>query len=151
LRVNTLTSLSLVKIAGSDKWYLCYTGSMNKPSKSEIVDENLGQLDHPFKKEIQAVRDIIKGVDKEIEEEWKWNAPSFSYKGTYLVTLNLWEKQRIHLVFHNSEIVNIKSALLEGDYPTRRMAYFADMNDIEAKRIELERVIKELLRLTGKQ
>ena len=111
----------------------------------------MSQLDHPLIMEVQYVRDVIKGVDKEIEEEWKWNAPSFSYKGNYLVTFNLWEKKRIHLVFHNPEIVNIKSAILEGDYPTRRMAYFADMNDIKAKRAELEKVIKDLVALTGKE
>jgi uncharacterized protein YdhG (YjbR/CyaY superfamily) len=124
---------------------------MTKPNKTESVDESLSKLDHPFKNDIQLVRGIIKGVNKDIEEEWKWNAPSFSYKGSSLVTFNLWEKKRIHLVFHNPEIVNIKSAILEGDYPTRRMAYFADMNDIEAKKAELERVVEELVRLTGKQ
>src|SRR4026207_2483204 len=96
----------------------------NNPSK---VDENLANLDHPLKGEVQVVRGIIKGVDKEIEEDWKWNAPSFSYKGSYLVAFNLWEKKRVHLVFHNPQIVNIESTILEGDYPTRRMTYFADM------------------------
>jgi len=115
----------------------------NNPSK---VDENLAKLDHPLKGEVQVVRGIIKGVDKEIEEDWKWNAPSFSYRGSYLVTFNLWEKKRVHLVFHNPQIVNIESAILEGDYPTRRMAYFADMGEIEAKRGELERVVGELVR-----
>jgi hypothetical protein len=118
---------------------------MSKPDNTGKVDDLLGKLDHPFKKEVQFVREIIKGVDKDIEEEWKWNAPSFSYKGHYLVTFNLWEQKRIHLVFHNPEIVNIKSAILEGDYPTRRMAYFTDVNDIKAKKPELERVIKELV------
>lgn len=124
---------------------------MTKPKKTETVDELLSNLDHPLKNEVQSVRGIIKGVDKDFEEEWKWNAPSFSYKGSYLVTFNLWEKERIHLVFHNPEIANIKSPILEGDYPTRRMAYFADMNDIEAKEPELERVLRELVKLTGKQ
>lgn len=124
---------------------------MTKANNKETVDEFLSRLDHPLKREIQSVRDIVKGVNEDIKEEWKWNAPSFSYKGSYLVTFNLWEKERIHLVFHNSEIVNIESAILEGDYPTRRMAYFTDMNDLEAKRTELERVIRELIRLTVKQ
>jgi len=124
---------------------------MAKANNTEKVDQALSQLDHPLIMEVQYVRDVIKGVDKEIEEEWKWNAPSFSYKGNYLVTFNLWEKKRIHLVFHNPEIVNIKSAILEGDYPTRRMAYFADMDDIKAKRTELEKVIGELVTLTDKE
>ena len=121
---------------------------MSKPTQT--VDELLTDLDHPLTREVQVVRGIIKGVDKDIHEEWKWNAPSFSHNGSYLVTFNLWEKERIHLVFHNPEIVNINSTLLEGDYPTRRMTYFADMGDIEAKKPELERVLRELVRLSGR-
>ena len=122
---------------------------MPKANKSQTVDENLSNLDHPLKEDVQAVREIIKGVHNEIDEEWKWNAPSFSHKGTYLVTFNLWEQKRIHLVFHNPEIVKIKSTLLEGDYPTRRMTYLTDMADIEAKKPELQRIIKKLITLTA--
>ena len=124
---------------------------MSKARSKETVDELLAKADHPLANEVQAVRDLIKGVDSDIREEWKWNAPSFSYEGDYLVTFSLWEKQRIHLVFHNAEVVNIESPLLEGDYPRRRMAYFSDAADIEAKRPELERVIRALLRLNGKR
>ena len=124
---------------------------MSKASNKESVDELLAKVELPLASEVQAMRDLIKGVDGEIEEEWKWNAPSFSYRGNYLVTFNLWEKERIHLVFHNPEIVNIESPLLEGNYPTRRMAYFADMADIEAKRPELERVVRELVERSARQ
>jgi uncharacterized protein YdhG (YjbR/CyaY superfamily) len=115
-------------------------------NQAEKVDAFMAQLDHPFKAEVEAVRAIIKGVHPEIAEEIKWNAPSFSYKD-YLVTFNLWEKKRIHLVFHNPHIASIQSDLLEGDYEHRRMAYFADMAEIEAKRGELERVVRELVAL----
>jgi uncharacterized protein YdhG (YjbR/CyaY superfamily) len=43
------------------------------------VDEFLDKLDHPFKAEVQALREIIKGVNRHITEQIKWNAPSFSY------------------------------------------------------------------------
>lgn len=36
------------------------------------VDALMEALDHPLKAEVQAVREIIKGVDKRITEEWKW-------------------------------------------------------------------------------
>jgi uncharacterized protein YdhG (YjbR/CyaY superfamily) len=88
------------------------------------VDEFMDKLDYPLKAEVQTVRDIIKNVNKDITEEVKWKAPTFSYKGEYLVTFNLWEKEHIHLVFHNPEISKVKSKLLEGDYDDRRMAHF---------------------------
>ena len=111
------------------------------------VDEFMDGLDHPFKAEVQTVRDIIKNVNNDIAEEIKWNAPSFSYNGEYLVTFNLWEREHIHLVFHNPEISKVKSKLLEGDYDHRRMAHFSDKDDIKAKRAALEKVLKDLIKL----
>ena len=75
---------------------------------------------------------------------------SLSYNGEYLVTFNLWEEKRIHLVFHNPMISKVKSKLLEGDYRDRRMAYFADMKDIKAKRPALEKALKDLIKLQEK-
>ncbi len=116
-------------------------------SRTDKVDEFLENLSHPLKAEIEAVRSIIKGVNKDINEEIKWRAPSFNYKGKYLVTFNLWEEKRIHLVFHNPQISRVKSKLLEGDYKDRRMAYFANMKDIKAKKSALEKVLKDLIKL----
>ena len=116
-------------------------------NQTEQVNEFIAQLDHPFKAEVELVREIIKNVDPDITEQIKWNAPSFSYKGESLVTFNLWEKTRIHLVFHNPMISKVKSKLLEGDYDDRRMAYFADQSDIQAKRKTLEKALKDLIKL----
>ena len=116
-------------------------------SRTDKVDEFLENLSHPLKAEIEAVRSIIKGVNKDINEEIKWRAPSFNYKGEYLVTFNLWEEERIHLVFHNPQISKVKSKLLEGEYKERRMAYFADMKDVKAKRSLLEKALKDLIKL----
>lgn len=116
-------------------------------SRTDKVDEFLRELNHPLTAEIEAVRSIIKGVNKDIAEEIKWKAPSFNIKGEYLVTFNLWETKRIHLVFHNPQISKVKSELLEGNYENRRMAYFADMKDIKAKRSLLEKALKDLIKL----
>ena len=118
-------------------------------SRTDKVNEFLENLSHPLKAEIEAVRSIIKGVNKNINEEIKWKAPSFNYKGEYLVTFNLWEEERIHLVFHNPQISKVKSKLLEGQYKERRMAYFADMKDIKAKKALLEKALKDLIKLQG--
>jgi uncharacterized protein YdhG (YjbR/CyaY superfamily) len=115
--------------------------------RTDKVDEFLKNFSHPLTAEVEAVRSIIKGVNKDINEEIKWRAPSFSYKGEYLVTFNLWEEKRIHLVFHNPQISKVKSKLLEGDYKDRRMMYFADMKDIKAKKSILEKALKDLIKL----
>jgi uncharacterized protein YdhG (YjbR/CyaY superfamily) len=119
-------------------------------SRTDKVDEFLENLSHPLKAEVEAVRSIIRGVNKDIHEEIKWRAPSFNYKGEYLVTFNLWEEKRIHLVFHNPQISKVKSKLLEGDYKDRRMAYLANMKDVKAKKSLLEKVLKDLIKLQEK-
>lgn len=115
-------------------------------SQSDKVEVFLRGLSHPLKAEVEAVRSIIKGVSNDINEEIKWKAPSFNHKGEYLVTFNLRDTNRIHLVFHNPMIVKIKSKLLEGEYKDRRMMYLADMKDIKAKKSELEKIVKQLIK-----
>ena len=119
-------------------------------NQSAQVDAFMDQLDHPFKTEVEMVREIIKKVNKDITEQIKWKAPAFSYNGEYLVTFNLWEKGRIHLVFHNPMISKVKSKLLEGDYDHRRMAYFSDKQDIQAKKALLEKALRDLIKLQKK-
>ena len=121
--------------------------SNTKVSSTEQVNQSMEKLDHPFKAEVQMIREIIKNVNNDITKQIKWKAPTFSYEGEYLVTFNLWEKQKIHLVFHNPFISKVKSKLLEGDYDHRRMTYFADKNDITAKQAEIEKIIKQLVKL----
>ena len=116
-------------------------------SRTDKVDEFLENLSHPLKAEVEAVRSIIKGVNKDINEEIKWKAPSFNFKGEYLVTFNLRDEKRIHLVFHNPQISKVRNKLLEGDYKDRRMAYFADMKDVKVKKPLLEKALRDLIKL----
>ena len=105
------------------------------------------KLSHPLKAEIEELRKIIKRVNGDILEEIKWNAPSYRYRGNYLVTFNLRDTKRIHLVFHNPLIPKVHSKLLEGDYVDRRMTYFSDMKDVKAKKSEFQTILKELVKL----
>ena len=66
---------------------------------TDKVSEFVAKLDHPFKAEVQAVRRIIMNANKQITEEIKWAAPTFSYKG-YIVSFNLHATDCVHLVFH---------------------------------------------------
>ena len=110
--------------------------------KPPTVDAYMAALDHPFTAEVQAVREIILGVDPRITEQVKWNAPSFSYGG-YLATFSLYVTKHLLLIFHNGAILDDQGGLLEGEYPDRRMVTFTDMADVEAKRPRLEAAIRE--------
>ena len=117
-----------------------------KVSKTEAVDAYMATLNHPLKAEAQALREIIKGVHKDITEEVKWNAPSFSYKG-YLVTFNLRPTDHVHLIFHNGALLDDQGGWLEGDYVDRRMVYFRTMDEVVAKKPKLVKAIKQWIKL----
>jgi uncharacterized protein YdhG (YjbR/CyaY superfamily) len=114
--------------------------------KRETVDDYMAKLDHPLKAEVQAIREIILSVHPGIKEQVKWNAPSFSYTD-YIATFNLRATQHVHLIFHNPSIATLKNDLLQGDYPDRRMTYFTDMGDVNAKKAALVQVVAALVAL----
>ena len=111
-------------------------------AKPPTVDEFMAALDHPYKAEVQAAREIILGVHPDITEQVKWNAPSFSYKG-YLATFTLHRREYAMLIFHDGASLDDQDGLLEGDFPDRRMIYLHSLDDVAAKRQRLEAAIRE--------
>ena len=111
-------------------------------AKPPTVDEFMSVLDHPYKAEVQVVREVILGINPGITEQVKWNAPSFSYKG-YLATFSLHRREYAMLIFHDGAILDDQDGLLEGTYPDRRMVYFHSLDDVAAKRPRLEAAIRE--------
>ncbi len=120
-------------------------------AQPEKVNEFMQKLDHPFKAEVQALRKIIKKVDKHIAEEVKWNAPSYNYKGEYLVTFNLRAKQHIHLVFHNPMISRVKSKLLEGGLRRPAHGLFFGYEGYQGKKACLGKSIEGFDQVTEKR
>lgn len=59
----------------------------------------LRDLDHPLKKDIDAVRHFILAVNPEIREGIKWNGPSFR-TSEYSATIFLRAKDKVQLIFH---------------------------------------------------
>ncbi|MCF0062494.1 DUF1801 domain-containing protein [Dyadobacter chenwenxiniae] len=119
-----------------------------KPSNAEQVAAYMEELQHPLKAEIEAIRSIIKDANPEIKERIKWNAPSY-YTTSDLLTFNPRLQTKVHLVFHHIAIVQIASEFLEGDYKDRRMMYFTDMADVEAKKVLLQTILNQYVRLVG--
>ncbi|MCB2097072.1 MAG: DUF1801 domain-containing protein [Parvularculaceae bacterium] len=68
-------------------------------AKAGGVDDFMAALDHPHKDGVDRLRRAIKGADSRIEEEIKWNAPSFKL-AEHFVTFKLHPPTAIALVFH---------------------------------------------------
>jgi hypothetical protein len=122
----------------------------NDKSPIRTVDEYMSSLDYPLKAEVEALRTIIKNVDSRLAERIKWNAPSYFIQDD-LFTFNLHLPKQIRLVLHHPAIVKIQSDLLEGNYADRRLMYFSSMEEIIAKKVEFEQILKEYINQSNQQ
>jgi len=60
----------------------------------------LRELDHPLKRDIEAVRRSILNVSTEIHEGIKWRVPSFRTSKEYFATFNVRSTDSVQLVLH---------------------------------------------------
>src|SRR5687768_12215247 len=117
-----------------------------KLNDTEKVEAYIDALNHPLKKEVEAVRSIIKNANSKLNERIKWNAPSYYYMDD-IVTFGPLRSEKILLVFHHRFVVKVESKLLEGDYKDRRLVYLDSMKAIKANKKELEQIINEIIDL----
>jgi len=71
-----------------------------KLTGNEQVIAYLQQLDHPLKREIEEVRELILASNSQITEHIKWNAPSFCIHNEDRITFNLYGANKFRLIFH---------------------------------------------------
>lgn len=110
-------------------------------NKNPAVDEWFSAYDNPQKEGVMRVREIILATDARITESIKWKAPTFEFEGN-IASFYPKSKRHVSLMFHQGARIPGDHALLEGDGDTSRSAKFADLADVEAKRGQLEAVIR---------
>lgn len=126
------------------------SGGKNDPAVTAFMKA----LDHPLKKAVEAVRQIILDVSPEVQEGIKWNSPSFRTT-EYFATLNL-HRGRIRLVLHLGAKVKPTaktgieigdpSGLLEWLAEDRATIVFEDGKDVEAKREALKAILLQWIK-----
>jgi hypothetical protein len=105
------------------------------------VDAWFEVYDNPMKPAVQRVREIILAADPRITESIKWKAPTFEYKGNIA---SFYPKARSHvsLMFHQGAMIPGDHPLLEGEGSTSRVAKLAGLEQVEARRAELEAIVR---------
>lgn len=119
------------------------------------VESFLETLEHPFKPEILALRQVILGADPSIAEGIKWNAPSFRTT-EHFATFQLRAKDGVQLILHlgakkrddRADGITIADpeALLEWLGKDRVSATFRDLSDIDSRRSAFEDLIRQWIR-----
>ncbi|HZY35779.1 MAG TPA: DUF1801 domain-containing protein [Mucilaginibacter sp.] len=115
-------------------------------NKNPQVDQYLKKKEHPMNAEIQRVREIILNVHPGLEETIKWNSPTFLYKGN-MASYFMNAKKHVSLMFHKGAFIKNQNGLLVGDGKESRVAKFANMQEIEKRRKDLETVVREWIKL----
>jgi hypothetical protein len=115
---------------------------------SKKVDEFLAKSDHPLKNELAALRDTIMKVHPEITEDVKWGGPSFYYKGD-IATFSFRVKDTVTLIFHQADGLT-PGTVLEPASKGKAYGKFKSMAEVEAKRKELQAIIKQWIKLMDK-
>lgn len=113
-----------------------------------VVDAYMRDVDHPFKAEMQAVRQIILSASPKLAERIKWNAPSFYYKedlGAFHPRAT--EYAHLILLFPGGAGMQDDTGLLEGNHKDRREAKFHSMADVNAKKPALEALVQRWVAL----
>jgi uncharacterized protein YdeI (YjbR/CyaY-like superfamily) len=130
----------------------------SKLSGTEEVAAFMDKLDHPLKKEIETIREIILSANKKITEHIKWKAPSFCFNGEDRVTFNI-RNECILLVFHrgakvketkeDGPILKDTTGLLEWASNDRALVKFYNSKEVNAKKDQIEKVVSQWIKLTS--
>jgi hypothetical protein len=116
---------------------------MNKNPK---VDAYMQDLDNPLKDVWEEIRDTVLGVDPRMEEDIKWAAPTFIYKGN-MATFNPRAKKFVNLTFHTGALISDPEGVLDGDAKEARVFRVESDEDLSSKRAGLEAVVRNWIQL----
>ena len=117
--------------------------------KNAKIDAYMHKLDNPHKELWERIRQIVLAVDPKMEEDIKWGAPTFIYKGN-LATFNLRAKRFVNLTFHTGATIDDPDGALEGDSKEARVLRVDSVADLTEKRPGLEKVVRNWIALRDK-
>ena len=115
-------------------------------AKNQKVDAYLGELDNPLKDLWEQIREIILAVDQKMEEDIKWGAPTFIYKGN-LATFNPRAKKFVNLTFHTGASIGDPDGVLDGDAKEARVFRVASQDELNQKQASLVKVVQNWMQL----
>jgi len=113
----------------------------------ESVDEFMSRSVHPLKKEIEALRTILKNSNPKIGERIKWNAPSYFFNDD-MAAFNLRQTEFVQIIFvFPKGLIKDEDGILLGEWKDRREARFYSMEDITTKKAAIERLVNDWVML----
>lgn len=131
---------------------------MNSTTAPNEVDRFMAELQHPLKPAVEALRAIIRRVDKRGGEGIKWNAPSF-FIDRHFATFKLYPPDKVQVVLHTDAkktdeakklkgIIADPDGLLKWAADDRCVVTFSDMEDVQKREDSFSAILKEWIAQT---
>lgn len=126
--------------------------------KNTSVTHFLDEQKHPFRAEIEALRDYILSTKQALNENIKWNGPNYSFKDQDRITMRINPPKQLQLIFHRgAKVLDApKTKLITEDFGMlawkgndRAVATFKNMNDIVSREKELKQIVKDWIKATS--
>jgi len=110
-------------------------------NRNAKVDEWMANADNPFQDLWEVIRTTVLSTDPKMEEDIKWGAPTFMYKGN-LATFNPRSKKFVNLTFHTGATIEDPEGVLEGDAAEARVLRVGSEEEFNTKKSGLESVVR---------
>lgn len=124
---------------------------------SEVTDF-LDEQKHPFRKEIEQLRNIILSSHTALTENIKWNGPNYCFDIDDRITMRIQPPtKQAQLIFHRGakklaqpkdKLISNKSKMLLWKENDRAIITFKSLQDIENGKDELKEIISEWISAT---
>jgi len=119
---------------------------------SEVTDF-LDELNHPFRKEIEQLRNCILAANNDLTENIKWNGPNYCFDNEDRISMRVQPlTKQAQLIFHRGakkqeqpkdKLIDNKSKMLVWKENDRAIVTFKNNQDIENGKVELTKIVKE--------
>lgn len=118
----------------------------------------LDELKHPFRKEIEELRNCILLADKNLTENIKWNGPNYCFDNEDRITMRVQPPtKQVQLIFHRGakkqeqpkdKLISNKSKMLVWKENDRAIVTFKSLEDIDNGKAELTDIVTEWIQAT---
>lgn len=121
--------------------------------KNTDVTIFLDNLEHPFRKEIELLRNYILTANSGLTENIKWNGPNYCFEEADRITMKIQPPSKpVQLVFHRGvskqvqpkdKLISNSSNLLIWKENDRAIITFKSLQDIESGKNDIMTIINE--------
>jgi hypothetical protein len=119
---------------------------------NEDVTRFLDGLNHPFRNEIDLLRQLILETGIGLSESIKWNGPNYAVNNQDRITMKIQPPVKIQLIFHRgakaqeqptNKLIADHSGLLTWKENDRAVATFYSAAEIESHRAALAQIVTD--------